>query len=319
MDSDRPSDRVCGQLDQGRPPKDIDGMTLITYNDWYQAGRSRSQLKRAVESGSLRRVRRGVLAERALDPKPETELQLRTLAAADFLGTGTAFSHYSAAVLHGLPLFAQRQEEVTVVRSAGGHGVIRPTIHARSAQLPAEDVVEIDGLRVTSLARTVSDLIRLLPFQEAVMLLDRALALGLDPAELYRRTRSGRGCRMAARAIDFANGTAESPGESLSRVRMHEAGLVMPVLQYTVLDGDGRFVGRSDFYWEHAHTVGEFDGQVKYTTLAPTQAELDAVKLAEERRQRRIEDTGVRVVRWTWTDLWDGTMANRLRPIVGTE
>lgn len=293
-------------------------MTLISYSDWYATGRSRRELERALSTGAVRRLRRGIVTDADADREPTDEHVLRVRAAATYLGPGTAFSHYSAAVLHGLPLLSPRLREVTVVRTLGGHGGIHPTIHARAARLGPDDTTEIDGLPVTSLARTVSDLIRLLPFQESVMLLDRALALGVDQAELTERTRGGRGCRMAARAIGFSDGSAESPGESLSRVRMLEAGLVMPVLQYTIRDAAGRFLGRGDFYWDHVRTLGEFDGRVKYNELAPTAAELSQVVLAEKRREQQILDTGIRVVRWTWQDLWDGTMVSRVRRVVGT-
>lgn len=301
-----------------RRPITYVGMTLLSYRDWYETGRSREDLDRAFTDGTIRQLRRGVLTNVDPDRKPEAELLLRVVATADHLGEHTAFSHYSAAALHNLPLFAKRLQEVTVIRSAGGHGSVHPTIHARGGELPAGDVTEVAGVPVTSLARTVADLIRLLPFQEAVILLDRALALGVDPADLSVRTRSGRGCRMAARAIAFADGAAESPGESLSRVRMLEAGLVMPTLQHTVRDMFGRFVGRGDFYWEHARTLGEFDGQVKYTELAPQPGDLEAILAAERLREQRITATGVRVVRWTWPELWDGSMASRLRPLVGS-
>ncbi len=294
------------------------GMTLISYPDWYAAGCTRRELERALAAGTVRRLRRGIVTDADATREPTDEHLLRMRAAATYLGPGTVFSHYSAAVLHGLSLLAPRLGEVTVVRTLGGHGGIHPTVHARVARLSPDDTMEIDGLPVTGLDRTVSDLIRLLPFHESVMLLDRALAVGADRAELHERTRDGRGCRMAARALGFADRDAESPGESLSRVRMREAGLVMPVLQHTILDAAGRFLGRGDFYWDHVRTVGEFDGRVKYTGLAPTTEDLSRVVLAEKRREQQIMDSGVRVVRWTWPDLWDGSMVNRLRRIVGT-
>ena len=57
----------------------------------------------------------------------------------------------------------------------------------------------------------------------------------------------------------FADGRAESVGETRSRVAIQRAGLPPPVLQYAVIGT------RTDFCWTDRRTVGEFDGKVKYS------------------------------------------------------
>ena len=292
-------------------------MTIISYQDWYDAGRTRRGLERALSTGELRRLRRGVLTDATVTQEAAAEHRLRIRASAISLGPRAYFSHFSAAVLHGLPLMPVRLREVTVVRTGGGHGSIHPTIHARAGVLTPAEIIEIDGVGVTSLVRTACDLARLLPFPEGVMLLDAALRAGCEREELHARTQGGRGCRIAARAIAFSDGDAESPGESLSRVRMFEAGLAMPALQVPIFDDTGQFVGRSDFYWDHARAVGEFDGRVKYDELVESRSDLAKVVMAEKQREQAIRDTGIQVVRWTWPDLWDGAMIRRLTPVVG--
>ena len=79
-----------------------------------------------------------------------------------YLGPRTFFSHFSAAVLHGLPLLPSRLNELTVIRTGGGHGSVHPTLHARDTVLTVAETTQIDGLPVTSLVRTVSDLARCL-------------------------------------------------------------------------------------------------------------------------------------------------------------
>jgi hypothetical protein len=292
-------------------------MTLISYGDWYESGRTRTQLEQALAGGRIRRVRRGVLTGVDETRKVSVAYRLQIRAASIYLGEHTYFSHFSAAALHGLPLLARRMKEVTVVRTAGGHGSIHPTLHARAASLEPCDVCEVDGLPVTSLSKTLADLARILPFEEAVMLLDAGLRVGADRPDLLDRTCAGRGCRMAERAITFADENAESPGESLSRVRMHEAGLVIPELQKVITDPFGQFLGRGDFYWEHTGTVGEFDGQVKYDELAATEADLSRIVMAEKGREQGISDVVEKAVRWTWPELWNHSMVRRLAPVVG--
>ena len=48
----------------------------------------------------------------------------------------------------------------------------------------------------------------------------------------------------ARRVVAFADGAAESPGESDSRVAIRRAGLPVPVLQHAVIGT------RTDFWWE---------------------------------------------------------------------
>lgn len=291
-------------------------MTVISYQEWLESGRTRRDLRQALADGSVRKLRRSVLTDLPPGSRVDAEHLARVRATAPFLGARTYFSRFSAAAVHGLPLLRRRLDDVTVVRTGGGHGSIAATIHARRASLDDADVAVVDGLPVTGLARTVADLIRELPFEEAVMVADAALHRGLARDDVAARIASGRGCRRAASVIGFADDGAESPGESLSRVRMWQAGIVMPTLQHVVCDHNGNFLGRSDFYWEHCDTAGEFDGAVKYDELAGGRTPA-AVLMDEKRREARIRDVVRDVVRWTWPDLWDDTMVHRVAAIVG--
>ena len=67
-------------------------------------------------------------------------------------------SHMSAAAVHGLPIWNEQLERVHLTRNRQGQGKVRRYVHLHCTPLPDRDVVEIDGFRVTSLARTVVDL-----------------------------------------------------------------------------------------------------------------------------------------------------------------
>jgi hypothetical protein len=71
-----------------------------------------------------------------------------------------------------------------------------------------------------------------------------------------------RGVTKALRVLAFADGRADSPGESISRVEIARLGFAPPELQAEVRDPSG-FVGRLDFYWPIQRIGGEFDGLVK--------------------------------------------------------
>ncbi len=288
------------------------GMTIISTQAWLDGGGSRGELRTQLAQNKLVRLRRGVLMP--ADQPPAWELHVRRIrAVAPELGVDTLFGHVSAAVLHGLPVLPSRLGNVVVVRTGGGHGNVRPGLRAIGAQISPDDREIVSALPVTSMERTVVDLVRVLPFPEAVMIADAGLARGLDRARLLDRTSAGRGCRMARRALLFADARSESPGESLSRVRIEQAGLPSPALQTEFFDETGSVVARVDFWWEQFGLVGEFDGAVKYTgALTPGEAPAETV-FAEKRREQRLQDAGSTIVRWTWPELWDGRLETRLR------
>lgn len=254
-----------------------------------------ARLARQVQSGELVRLRRGMVAENtALTPSESLRRSIE--ASAPFLRRGTWFSHRSAALIHGLPAIVHAGELVEVVRTFGGHGNSSRHLRARAATLVPGEGTWVDGLPVTTLTRTVLDLVRTLPFIEAVMIADAALRLGVDRDELFAGVGEGRGCRKAERVLLFADSASESPAESESRARIAIAGLPIPEIQAMIRTSDGQFIARVDFHWRAKKVIGEYDGEGKYTGeygLAP----LDVVE-QEKERQAALEAEGYLVLRW---------------------
>ncbi len=203
-----------------------------------------------------------------------------------------------------------------ITRNRRGGARRRALVEVHGAPLDPTELTLIDEVLVTSLSRTVLDLARTLPWEQAVAAGDRALALGLTRAELsdaLQRMRGWPGIGSARRTVDFLDLRSESAGESVSRVRICEAGLPAPTLQLVILDSRGRFVARVDFGWEERRTLGEFDGKAKYSELLkPGQTSRDAM-LAEKQREDQLRDLGWQVVRWTWADLYQsGVIKDRV-------
>jgi hypothetical protein len=179
-------------------------------------------------------------------------------------------------------------------------------VHVHGAPLPASDLTVVDGIVVTSLARTVLDLGRTRPMEQAVAAGDVALRLGLSPAALYLGLLGMErwpGVRAARRTVDFLDAASESVGESVSRVRMHLDGLPAPELQQDILGPHGQLIARVDFLWREQRVVGEFDGKVKYGRLLKSGQSVSDVVFDEKVREDRIRDEDYRVVRWIWPDL----------------
>lgn len=269
-----------------------------------------------VKAGELVRLRRGAVMPRT-DLSPDERLRCAIEAAALVLNAGTWFSHRSAALVHGLPVFLRPDTRVEVVRTMGGHGNRRVRLHARSAVLLPGDGVRVDGLPVTSVERTTLDLVRELPFPQAVMVADAALRLGADRGGLLGRIPPGRGCRKAERALVFADPASESAGESESRARMAMAGLPAPELQVDLYDDDGTFIARPDFYWRGKRVVGEYDGAGKYQQAYGLTAE-EAVR-REKNREVALEKAGYHLVRWGKDALREpGELERRVRKVLAS-
>ncbi len=269
-----------------------------------EAGLSHRQLSAGCRRGERVRVRHGAWSENAALDELD---QHRRLAEGTWglLGGNAVLSHATAAVLHGLPVWRPLLDRVAVTRPDGGHGTRTRNLVVRQAPLASVEITDLHGFRATSLERTAVDLARLVPYERAVAVLDAALQLKAEPSLLSRivaEAAGRKGAGVARRALAFADGRAESVGESISRVRIAQVGLMPPELQFNVFDHNGIWVARTDFAWPVRGLVGEFDGAVKYTG---TPAEVAAAVMKEKRREQDIIDIGWRMVRWTWSDLED--------------
>jgi hypothetical protein len=297
----------------------VDGDSPLVRAQLIEQGWSDAEVRRRRRSGEWVSLCRGAYlgsGDRRLSDTAATHRLViesgRPLTADD-----AVFSHASAAVLHGLPPWNVPLDRVyrTRNRRTGARRTGSTVLHA--APLAAEEITEIGGRPVTTLARTLVDLARTLGFEEAVVLLDAALHRHLvDPAELdeaLARASGWPGCPKARRAVGFADKGSMSVGESRSRVAMARFGLPAPVLQWEVTSEVGR-LGKVDFAWPGLRVVGEFDGQVKYGKyLRPGQDAGDAV-FVEKQREDRIRDEGIRVVRWVWAELRQfAVVAERIR------
>ncbi|SDU85612.1 Transcriptional regulator, AbiEi antitoxin, Type IV TA system [Microlunatus sagamiharensis] len=269
-------------------------------------GLSDQDLGRLQAVGDLVRLRRGgYLRGDVRDLTPEDRHRLLVQATVPLLERGSTLSHGSAAVVHGLPVDALGLAQVHLTRPRRGGGRTRALVRVHTSALAEHELEERDGLRLTSLARTVVDVARSMPFERAVPTADRALRLGLDrdalDAALVRAARWP-GAPVARRVAAFADGRSESVGESLSRVLLAERAVPAPELQLPVLDGR-HLVARVDFAWPDAGVVGEFDGKVKYGRLLAEGDDVREVVHREKLREDALRDLGWQVVRWTWPDL----------------
>jgi len=263
-------------------------------------GWSKGALDRALASGRTVALSPGIHVDaQVLADLSRRDAHLMT-ARAEILCLGDSWyaARRTAAVLHGLPLLGQAPAVPQLTRARRGPSVRSSSRHRQINGLEPWETTVLDGIPVTTLARTVFDLARRESFRSGVVVADAALRAGLDREELRAVLDAHRGwpgTRRARKVIDFADGRSESPLESQCRVTCSEEGLPVfePQVQVWL---DGELVARVDGLWRERLVVFEGDGAVKFVD-DPDDA-LPALLV----RQERLREAGLPVVRAFWRD-----------------
>lgn len=292
--------------------------------DQFLEGRDGRALRRARDAGEKRRLVRGVYAPTALwnSASDDDRYLMQIKAVVLTRKSRPILSHQSAARVWGLPIIGRWPREVHLVAEGPKAPRSKNGVAWHVGAVSDGEVVEIDGLLVTSRLRTMVDLARTTGFVSAVASLDAGIRQRFalpdgrlvgdvskeQLVEAARALGTVRGCRRARTAAEFADGLSGSPGESASRANVFRAGMPAPVLQaqYARPDGGDDIV---DFSWDERHTVqrrvllGEYDGKVKYTRDQYLNGRTsDEVVWEEKVREDRLREGGRDMVRWLWED-----------------
>ncbi|MGX1810015.1 hypothetical protein ACWIGI_30230 [Nocardia sp. NPDC055321] len=226
----------------------------------------------------------------------------------------TVVSHQSAALLYGAPLWRTPLDRVCVTRNRRGGGRTRPLTRVHGSPLHA--AVRWHGLLLTPPARTVVDLALSLPFESAVVAGDALVGMfGIGGGELAHelsRAAGRHGIAQAKQVIAFLDGRSGGAGESLSRIMLRRMALPAPRTRGDVVTADGRFVARVGFYYENTGVVCEFDGPIRFGRRVRPGDDVAEVVRREMIRDHHLRALGLRVVRWTWSDLAGSGPAHRL-------
>jgi hypothetical protein len=292
----------------------------ITFIEAQQAVSTRAQLlgsgllprniARAVDAGELRRLQRNryVRDELWSGLWPESRHRIEVSAALGEMrdGGGTA-SYDSAGVLWDFSLYRHVPAAVHMSMSPRERMSSRPGLRRHAEALPDADIATLFGVRCTTAERTIFDLVRTLGPEAAVAVADAGLrqtamrgdAYDLDGAEEWRqrmldrcaRAAGKRGIRQAIETITFADGRADLPGESVSRLQLSRLGFRHLLPQVPVRGPSGEEY-RVDIGIEDARTFFEYDGVGKYLDAAMrTGRTIEQVMLDEKRREDWIRGT----------------------------
>lgn len=284
------------------------GDTMWRTEELLAHGLSKRRISEHLLAGSLVRVRTGIMARGsfwgALSDGDRERARLaayskRTLPAT---ADGLTFSHTSAARLHRLYLWRADQLIHVIIPYHAARGSHAADVRAHSGHILPGDRIEIDGLPVTSLDRTLLDCALMLNYRQTLILLDHGLRIGGDRQRLESACAGLTGARGIAgfrRALAFADPMSESPGESLARDVVARLKFPAPVLQFPVRTVRGTY--RFDFAWPDRHAALEFDGKSKYFDYKPTAQ----VIYDEREREKLLTEQGWRILRIGWQDLFD--------------
>lgn len=140
----------------------------------------------------------------------------------------------------------------------------QPGIRVHEERIEEDEITVVDGILVTSAARTALDLGCWYPTTAAVAGID-ALARetrikAADVELLAQRYPGRRGIVRAREAIALFDGGSQSPKESWLRVVLTQAGLPPPQTQIRVVDDLGDPVAYLDMGWEDLKVAVEYDG-----------------------------------------------------------
>lgn len=255
----------------------------------------RRRLSGAINSGEVRLLWSGVVVEsaRLLDP------WTRAAAAQLTAGPKAALTRETAAFVHGC-----RSPDTVLTHVVVPYGCAvrtRDGLVVHHGGFFADDVEVRHGLRVVPLDRVVADLLCGSRPQDALAVVDEALALAGPEHAQFRKAVSARlavrqdprGTVRAAGILDLASERAASPAESWLRWLLVDGGLPVPEVNWSLCGPDGREHFRLDLAWPSLRVCLEYDGRAAH-------ADRDA---QDEARAAELRRRGWIVVRADSSDL----------------
>src|SRR4051794_1036391 len=253
----------------------------------YAAGISRRALDRLLAAGLVRRPIKGAYVGTHVGDS----LALRAASLRLVVPSDCVVVDRHAAWLHGAPMALAPGEHFELrplsLFRPSGRGRLRNDIAASGERnLSARDVMEVQGMAVTTPIRTAWDLGRVRWTDEAISGLDAMFRLNaFDRDEFLAGIERFRGMRWVTtlRAIGLvADGRSESPGESVLRLRCLEANV--PVVPQVEVWRAGSLVARLDLANEDLLLGIEYDGTEWHSSSEQG--------LHDQRRREQLADDG---------------------------
>lgn len=279
---------------------------VITRTQALAAGHTEREIRQYTRSnGPWMVIRRGAYCEREVWESADEydgRLLLRDRAAHLQMVHPHLMSHDSAARLHGLPLLRPPVDLVHVTRFGVGGSRTEGGVKHHLTRLGLLTAGEVAGIRCTGLARTGLDVAREHGFPAGVVTTDAVLRRGVTLADFEAELAlmwCWPGVTQSRAAAELCDPGAETPGESLMRLLLHELALGTVHTQFPVHAGRrltfvDAVIGPRAF---------EFDGFKKFTR-GVTDRDPSETAWDEKTRQDALNQEGFGVSRVIWSELF---------------
>lgn len=272
---------------------------LVTRAQLLEGGLTRGRIQSRIRATLLQPVHAGVYQVGPLAPR-----HVRERAAVLACGRDGLISHRSAASLWEMlsPLEDAHPVDITVRQRGARRAGVR--VH-RVIDLEPDERAEIEGIPVTSPARTILDLAGTVPRRD----LEQALAQG-ERAEivsreevraLAKRRPKRRGIALLRHLLDASRSPALTRSEAEKRflALLRKAGLPRPETNVKV----GRY--EVDFLWRPQWLAVEVDGYAFHSSRPRFEA--------DRRRDIDLAGHGLQVLRVTWHQITEEREATLVR------
>lgn len=263
--------------------------TIVTHAQLRMLGVQPRTITAAVARGRVHRVHHGVFSLVADRARPAHAPEWAALLAC---GPHAVVSGHSAARLHDLRTATIAEVELTVVGADRGRRRPGLRVH-RAGSIDRTELVRVDGLRVTSIARTVIDLAPDLSDRALEHLVDQALGRTSRTKllEALDRHRTRGGTRRLRELMDPARPSSETWSHAEERLLglIRRSGLPAPEVNVAL----GPYI--PDLHWRGQRVIVEFDSYAHHS--GPGSFEDDRA------RHNDFTAQGYQVIHVTWRQL----------------
>jgi hypothetical protein len=250
-----------------------------------------------VRNGEFVRVRRRTYVAAAAPRSYETSVRIALAPRA----ARCVASHQSAAHLHGLLRFAPKEVHIARAISGGPPRQVAGIRVHRTPDLREDEVAEINGIRVTTIERTIEDLARSATTRSDRRLLRFALRSALkherDLAVRLRARADARGKRRGGRILRDALDEWAVTGDARSLLEVafldfcRDYGLPLPRTNVVVAGAE------RDAVWVDERVIAEIDTQTHHTDDVAFQRDRDRRNDATEAGWRVVQITPLSIGR----------------------
>lgn len=282
-------------------------------------------IKRAVSSGLIHRLRYGAYVDTALWSLLESDRDRHRARARAVLRTAhpsSVLTHQSALAEHLDSLWRLCLDDVALTRTDGVAGRHEAGIVHHSGTLHLPDITVRAGVPVSSAARTAVEILTTNDSELGFCLLNALLhtrRTTLDEVrDVAARTEHWPNTLGVRIALGLASPKLSSIAESRTLHLLYRESIPLPDPQVDVYDALGKLLGCVDFLWPRHGVFVEFDGRIKYQMYRRPGETLADYLMREKRREERIcQETGWICIRIGWSDLENfRATAQRIRAIL---